>query len=129
MPTRASHRHALALALLLTAIPSLAATTAQTIPDTQLNGLIWRLVGPFRAGWGTMAAGIPDQPDTFYFGAAGGGVWKTTDAGNTWQPMSDGEPERNLRRQRPTRAALRHCRRQRSLQNHRRRRALAERRP
>ena len=90
MPTRASHRHALALALLVTAIPSLAATIAQTIPDSQLNGLTWRLVGPFRAGWGTMAAGIPDQPDTFYFGAAGGGVWKTTDAGNTWQPMSEG---------------------------------------
>ncbi len=47
------------------------------IPDSMLDGLQWRLVGPFRAGWGTMAAGIPEQPNTFYFGAAGGGVWKT----------------------------------------------------
>jgi len=60
------------------------------IPDTMLAGLEWRLVGPFRAGWGTMAPGIPDQPDVFYFGAAGGGVWKTTNSGATWQPMSDG---------------------------------------
>jgi len=37
-----------------------------------------------------MAAGIPDQPDTFLFGAAGGGVWKTTNAGRTWVPIFDG---------------------------------------
>jgi photosystem II stability/assembly factor-like uncharacterized protein len=55
-----------------------------------LAGLQWRLVGPFRGGWGTMAAGIPDQPDTFYFGTAGGGIWKTGNAGATWQSMSDG---------------------------------------
>ena len=45
--------------------------------------LRWRLVGPFRGGWATMADGIADQPNTFYFGAAGGGVWKTDDAGAT----------------------------------------------
>jgi photosystem II stability/assembly factor-like uncharacterized protein len=60
------------------------------IPDSMLTGLQWRLVGPFRAGWGTMAAGIPDQPSTFYFGAAGGGVWKTDSAGAVWEPMSNG---------------------------------------
>jgi photosystem II stability/assembly factor-like uncharacterized protein len=70
-----------------TAAPS---AFAQSIPDAQLGGLEWRLLGPFRGGWGTMAAGIPDQPDTFYFGAAGGGVWKTSNAGATWQSMSDG---------------------------------------
>ena len=90
MPIRASHRHALAFLFALSAIPAIAAPTARQIPDTQLQGLQWRLVGPFRAGWSTMAAGIPDQPDTFYFGAAGGGVWKTGNAGATWQPMSDG---------------------------------------
>ncbi len=63
---------------------------AQSVDPAQLNGLEWRLVGPFRGGWGTMAAGIAEQPDTFYFGAAGGGVWKTTDAGVTWQSMSNG---------------------------------------
>ncbi len=56
------------------------------------NGLQWRLVGPFRGGWATMAAGIPDQPNTFYFGAADGGVWKTTNAGRTWQPLMQHEP-------------------------------------
>jgi photosystem II stability/assembly factor-like uncharacterized protein len=61
---------------------------AAPIADAQLGSLEWRLLGPFRGGWGTMAAGIPDQPDTFYFGAAGGGVWKTDNAGATWQPMS-----------------------------------------
>ena len=35
----------------------------------------WRLVGPYRAGWGTVAEGIADQPNTFYFGGAGGGIW------------------------------------------------------
>ena len=63
---------------------------AQSVDPAQLNGLEWRLLGPFRGGWGTMAAGIPDQLDTFYFGAAGGGVWKTTDAGATWQAKSNG---------------------------------------
>ena len=48
--------------------------------------LHWREVGPFRGGWSTMAAGIPSEPNVFYFGGADGGVWKTSDAGLTWQP-------------------------------------------
>ncbi|MGH8372859.1 MAG: VPS10 domain-containing protein [Gammaproteobacteria bacterium] len=63
--------------------------SAQPVQDlsplyAQLN---WRQVGPFRAGWSTMAVGIPSQPNTFYFGGADGGVWKTSDAGLTWQPQ------------------------------------------
>ena len=57
---------------------TIAPALSQPVDQSQLNGLEWRLVGPFRGGWGTMAAGVADQPDTFYFGAAGGGVWKTT---------------------------------------------------
>ena len=73
------------------AISAVVAGAAQAdIPDSMLSGLQWRLVGPFRGGWGTMAVGIPDQPGTFYFSAAGGGVWKTTNAGATWESMSDG---------------------------------------
>ncbi|MHB8406378.1 MAG: WD40/YVTN/BNR-like repeat-containing protein [Gammaproteobacteria bacterium] len=49
--------------------------------------LHWREVGPFRGGWSTMAAGIPGEPNVFYFGAADGGVWKSADAGLTWQPL------------------------------------------
>ncbi len=71
-------------------VPLAWASTSTGVADAQLNGLQWRLLGPFRGGWATMAAGIPDQPNTFYFGAAGGGVWKTADAGITWQSMSNG---------------------------------------
>jgi photosystem II stability/assembly factor-like uncharacterized protein len=60
--------------------------TAQ-IPENTYSAMRWRLVGPFRAGWGTVAEGIPNEPNTFYFGSAGGGVWKTIDAGQTWQPL------------------------------------------
>ncbi|GLQ96350.1 hypothetical protein [Dyella mobilis] len=56
------------------------------------SALEWRLVGPFRGGWATMAAGDPTRPDTFYIGTAGGGVWKTDDAGRTWQPAFDNVP-------------------------------------
>lgn len=61
-------------------------------PPELMQDLRWRLVGPLRAGWSTCAEGIPDEPDTFYFGAADGGVWKTTDAGNTWQSIADSAP-------------------------------------
>lgn len=51
--------------------------------------LRWRLVGPLRAGWSTCAEGIPDEPNTYYFGTADGGVWKSTDAGLTWESIAD----------------------------------------
>jgi photosystem II stability/assembly factor-like uncharacterized protein len=71
------------------AASSLLPAAAQTIDSSLFAEMQWRLVGPFRGGWGTMAEGIPDQPDTFFFGAAGGGVWKTDDAGRTWTPLFD----------------------------------------
>ena len=69
-----------------------AAFAASTVPDAMLDGLSFRLVGPHRAGWSTVTAGVPQEPETFYFGAAGGGVWKTTDAGRTWAPIFDDGP-------------------------------------
>src|SRR5881394_3401302 len=58
--------------------------------DTSLyNALEWREVGPFRGGRVTAVAGHADQPLTFYFGGTGGGVFKTTDGGLTWAPISD----------------------------------------
>src|SRR5690242_19991676 len=54
------------------------------LPPAAYAQLKWRLVGPFRGGWATMAAGVPARPDTFYFSGAGGGIWKTQDAGRTW---------------------------------------------
>lgn len=52
----------------------------------------WRCIGPFRGGRVTAVAGIPgpDKPFTYYFGATGGGVWKTEDGGLNWEPISDG---------------------------------------
>ena len=71
----------------LSSLPALAQTAADAT-----DGLSWRLVGPMRAGWSTVAKGIADQPDTYYFGAHGGGVWKTTDSGATWKPVFDSVP-------------------------------------
>jgi photosystem II stability/assembly factor-like uncharacterized protein len=81
------------LASSLAVLLSLAsATTAlAAVPADAYSGLRWRLVGPLRGGWGTCASGVPGQPETFYFGAADGGVWKTTDAGRTWNPLFEHE--------------------------------------
>src|SRR6266568_5949976 len=58
-------------------------------PDSWLAGLRWRDVGPMRGGRTFAVAGHADQPDTFYFGSVGGGVWKTENSGRTWFPISD----------------------------------------
>ena len=50
----------------------------------------WRSIGPFRGGRVTAVVGIPAQPYTYYFGATGGGVWKTEDGGLNWKCVSDG---------------------------------------
>ncbi|HVT17160.1 MAG TPA: hypothetical protein VHQ90_13395 [Thermoanaerobaculia bacterium] len=59
-------------------------------------GLRWRLVGPFRGGRVLAVSGVAGRPETFYFGAAGGGVWKTTDAGRVWTPVFDGPPSGSI---------------------------------
>lgn len=50
----------------------------------------WRNIGPFRGGRVTAVSGVIDNPDTYYMGATGGGVWKTTDGGEVWKNVSDG---------------------------------------
>ncbi len=77
-----------AAAAALIAVPLLLGAAAQA-PAPSLPDLHWRLLGPFRGGWSTMAVGVPEQPDTYYFGAAGGGVWKTENAGRTWEAVAD----------------------------------------
>ncbi len=65
---------------------------AQSTEDAkQWSGLHYREVGPWRGGRVTAVTGVPSQPLTFYMGGVGGGVWKTTDAGHTWLPMTDGQ--------------------------------------
>jgi photosystem II stability/assembly factor-like uncharacterized protein len=55
------------------------------------KGLRYRLVGPSRGGRVTTVTGIPSQPKTFYMGVASGGLFRTTDAGTTWVPITDGK--------------------------------------
>ena len=55
-----------------------------------LKNFQYRLIGPFRGGRVGAVAGVPSQPNVYYFGATGGGVWKTTDGGANWENVSDG---------------------------------------
>jgi photosystem II stability/assembly factor-like uncharacterized protein len=71
---------------------SAAASSAQNIDRSLYAGLRWRCIGPFRGGRALAATGVPGQPETFYFGAVGGGVWKTTDGGRVWKPVFDAAP-------------------------------------
>ena len=58
---------------------------------TALKELKYRNIGPFRGGRAVAVAGVTSQPFTYFFGATGGGIWKTTDSGATWQAVSDGQ--------------------------------------
>ena len=64
--------------------------TAGSTPADSLKVLQWRSIGPFRGGRSTAVAGVASQPMVFYFGGTGGGVWKTTDGGINWEPVTDG---------------------------------------
>ena len=79
-------RRATSLVALLVTCHAGAATPTMDVASS----LEWRLVGPFRAGWVTAAAGAGNGSDTFYLGAAGGGVWKSDDAGISWRAAFDG---------------------------------------
>jgi len=88
-----SKRLVLSISLLILAMlmssPSIARTPGTPGTD-MLDGLEWRLVGPYRGGRVTTVAGVPDNPLLYYMGATGGGVWKTENAGTTWTNISDG---------------------------------------
>src|SRR5882672_469448 len=69
---------------------------AQSDPNVIVNprayqDMRWRSVGPHRGGRSTAVAGVRTQPNVFYMGATGGGVWKTENAGITWLPVGDGQ--------------------------------------
>src|SRR6266852_3587879 len=64
---------------------------AQQIPEPLYSDMKWRMIGPFRAGKVNAVAGVPGNPAVYYFGANGGGVWKTTDGGTVWKPIFDKE--------------------------------------
>jgi photosystem II stability/assembly factor-like uncharacterized protein len=91
---RARHARVLApLAVLATlaSAPRPAAASAAPAPPALIAPLRWRPIGPFRGGWASAVAGVPDSVHTFYFGGAGGGVWKTDDAGTTWRALMQHE--------------------------------------
>ncbi len=57
--------------------------------DPQFKGMKYRLVGPFRGGRSLTASGVAGDPNTYYFGSTGGGVWKSTDGAMTWTSVFD----------------------------------------
>lgn len=67
------------------------AQTAGTIDARMFQSLQWRNIGPVRGGRSIAASGVVGRPHEAYFGASGGGVWKTTDHGTTWAAVSDGQ--------------------------------------
>ena len=76
-------------ALVLINLVVIGLAPAQTAPADPLRLLQYRSIGPFRGGRVAAVAGVPSQPKVYYFGGTGGGVWKTTDAGVNWEPVSD----------------------------------------
>src|SRR5947208_1266037 len=65
---------------------------APSVYDASLfSSLRWRNIGPDRGGRSIASAGVTKRPLEYYFGAVGGGLWKTTDGGTNWTPVTDGQ--------------------------------------
>lgn len=68
------------------------ASPEERYPADLYSGLRWRNIGPFRAGRVNAVSGVIGQPNTYYFGSVGGGVWKSMNSGRTWTPIFDSQP-------------------------------------
>ncbi|HVG91088.1 MAG TPA: hypothetical protein VNB54_06320, partial [Alphaproteobacteria bacterium] len=65
---------------------------SQQLDPSLYNGLRWRMIGPHRGGRTIAVSGVEGQPNVYYFGGVGGGAWKTTNGGVTWEPIFDSQP-------------------------------------
>src|SRR6478735_2962322 len=84
------HWRGLTVALALLALTSGTSAQSPSIDPALLNAYKWRSIGPDRGGRSIAVSGVKGRPREAYFGAVGGGLWKTTDAGNNWAPVTDG---------------------------------------
>ena len=66
--------------------------SSQQLDPNLYNGLRWRMIGPHRGGRTVAVSGVEGQPNVYYFGGVGGGVWKTANGGITWEPIFDSQP-------------------------------------
>ena len=71
--------------------PAATPAPAPQFDSASFAALQWRNIGPFRGGRAVAVTGVPQHPRTFYFGSVGGGVWKTTDGGERWNNITDGQ--------------------------------------
>src|SRR3954464_5911270 len=81
-------KRAVSFALVALTVAAISGEATPIKPEL-LSGLVWRSIGPFRGGRISAVSGVIGEPGTFYIGTPAGGVWKTTNAGATWWPISD----------------------------------------
>jgi photosystem II stability/assembly factor-like uncharacterized protein/two-component sensor histidine kinase len=82
-------RFPISLAVFLLSLFSLS-LQSQNFQESDYDALEYRLLGPFRGGRSAAVTGVPNQPNLYYFGSTGGGIWKTTNGGRQWENISDG---------------------------------------
>ncbi|GLU43023.1 WD40/YVTN/BNR-like repeat-containing protein [Allomuricauda sp. NBRC 101325] len=91
MPTTSTKTWVLLCLFLFTLFTYSQNSSSTTIDTSFYSGFKWRNIGPERGGRSLGSSGSPSRPNEYYFGATGGGLWKTIDGGNTWNSVTDGQ--------------------------------------